>query len=412
MKKFQWSVLGIGALWIAVGNNGVAQDALQATRNRQEYIRSRARSRETAPLPAHLGPVQFALAGGLRMAYDSNVFLEENNTRDDFYISPNLSLDAHWPIDPLSGVNFTTRVGYQKYVQYDQKDQFRIPTSNLSWYRTWRNFRVGVHDHFRLIEDPAEDTAAANTAKFGGFENTAGLALTTFNDSMNATAGYDHFEYIATAGAAERRARSAEYLFARAGYIFQPWIQAGPEFSAGFTDYDRNFLSDSDNYSIGAYAEIQVTEKLRVDPHAGWTYYDFGPSLVQPVASTHDSFFGDVSVIHDYNRYFSQSLSGGYRNQLGSEANLEETLFAAYALRFRLNPRINMGLGAGVTQSSESQSRQTDDFQTYRIGPSFQFRLTSHLSTGLAYQYYQRKSDANIRNYSRSIVSLNLTGNF
>lgn len=394
-----------------------AQDALRATLEGQSFARDREVSRTVDPLGLKLGPVTYSVTTYVDLTYDSNVFLDDSNTQDDFVVAPGATLDAYWPIDGLSALNVSLAVSYLKYFDYNDKDQLSIPLSAISYRRVWQDFRLDIHDRFLYSENPANDGSARGIAKFGGFENTAGIQGVWMPlDAFSWALGYDHYNYISTTSASEHRERGAEYLHTRAEYAFLPYVKAGPEASAGFTRYDRNTLSDNESYSLGAFLDVKITSTLTLEPHAGYAYYSFDSSDTLATASSRDTWYANLLMAHTLNRQLSQTLEGGLINELGSDANLDKTLYAAYAIRYRFNSRVDSALAAGIYDVSEEEGSLAtagdSSYLRYSASPSVRVRLSNHAYIGASYRFIRRDSDLPNNDYDVHQATLRLSYQF
>src|SRR5260370_18907343 len=86
-----------------VATTGVyAQDAVRPSLAGQQASDARQEDVSRIPYNLLLGPVRFRVGASVSAEYNDNVNYAETNTQDDFIITPNLSLDAIWPITQLN----------------------------------------------------------------------------------------------------------------------------------------------------------------------------------------------------------------------------------------------------------------------------------------------------------------------
>lgn len=388
------------------------QDALQSLVRAESFNRARTQSRAEEPLRLRLGPVDLNFNTFVGLTYDDNVFLSENDARDDWYIRAGIGMDAFWPISDHSTLNATWGGSYEKYFQYSDKDRLSLTQSSISYDYFEDHFDLNVHDRFSLSQEPGDNGSVNNVAKFGGFENSAGVQTSWNYDLAGWMIGYDHYNFISTTAASDRLQRTAEYLVARSTLNLYPFLRAGPEFSTGFTRYDQPILSDNENYSIGGFVDTEITAKLHLEARGGYSYYTFDPSASLPLATNHNSWYLTGSLAHHYNSRISQSLDGGYVNELGTNSNLKERLYGAYHVGMTFNARVSGGVSLHAEKIKEGLGMEEEEYLRYGVTPQVVVNLSHNASLQLAYSFLYKNSDLPNRSYKRNQVSLQAAYHF
>ena len=80
-----------------------------------------------------------------------------------------------------------------------------------------KDFLFDFHDRFSFYEDPSTEAALANTATYGGLQNTAGLAATWDLEKLVLTLGYDHQNSIPSSEQFSYANHASELPLVRAG---------------------------------------------------------------------------------------------------------------------------------------------------------------------------------------------------
>src|SRR6266404_5388509 len=95
-----------------------AQDAVRPSLAGQESSEGRQEDVSRIPYNLLLGPVRFRVGATVGAEYNDNVNYAEVNTQDDFIITPNLTLDAIWPITQLNTLRLDLGIGYSFYLDH------------------------------------------------------------------------------------------------------------------------------------------------------------------------------------------------------------------------------------------------------------------------------------------------------
>src|SRR5229473_989403 len=157
-----------------------AQDAVRTSLAGQAASDARQEDVSRIPYNLLLGPVRFRVGASVSAEYNDNVNYAETNTQDDFIITPNLSLDAIWPITQLNTLRLDLGIGYSFYLDHSQYNTDSIliaPKSQIAFDIFVSDFRINIHDRMQLQQDPIQEGALSNVAKYGRFENTAGISV-------------------------------------------------------------------------------------------------------------------------------------------------------------------------------------------------------------------------------------------
>src|SRR5207244_2470700 len=135
--QFRKSITLLFALSTLIASADIyAQDAIRPSLAGQQASDARQEDVSRIPYNLLLGPVRFRVGASVTAEYNDNVTYAENNTQDDFIITPNLSLDAIWPVTQLNTLRLDLGVGYSFYLDHSQYDTDTIliaPKSQISF---------------------------------------------------------------------------------------------------------------------------------------------------------------------------------------------------------------------------------------------------------------------------------------
>src|SRR5438309_2685713 len=260
-----------------------AQDAVRPSLAGQEASDARQEDVSRIPYNLLLGPVRLRVGASVEAEYNDNITYAEVNTKDDFIITPNLTIDAIWPVTQLNTLRLDLGVGYAFYLDHSNYDTNGIliaPKSQIAFDIFVSDFRINIHDRLQLQQDPIQEGALSNVAKYGRFENTAGISVLWDLNKLLFQVGYDHYNFVSTTSAFDYLDRNSEIVQGSAAFIVTPTITIGAEGNAVFTRYDQTGLNNNEDYSAGGFVEAKLTNNLRVRAAAGYQWIDFDHNFV------------------------------------------------------------------------------------------------------------------------------------
>src|ERR1700682_4247689 len=273
-----------------------SQDAVRPSLAGQATAEARRQDVDRLPYNLELGPVKFRLSATVGAEYNDNINLSDDSsafvrplgggprvfvtsrTQDDVIIRPPGNIDAFWPVTQLNTLRLDLGLGYAFYIDHSNADTNAIlisPGSQLAFDIFVGDFRINFHDRPSLQQDPIAELALSNVVDYGRFENTAGVSLLWDLNKILLTLGYDHYTYISTTSTFDYLDRNAEELSGNVDFAVSSTTNVGLESYAVFNYYDQNVLNDSIDYAIGAFAETQLTNYLKVRVAGGYQWISF-----------------------------------------------------------------------------------------------------------------------------------------
>ena len=433
--QFRKSITLLFALSMLLAIAGVyAQDAVRPSLAGQAASDARQQDVSRIPYNLLLGPVRFRVGASVSAEYNDNVTYAENNTQDDFIITPNLSLDMIWPITQLNTLRLDLGVGYSFYLDHSQYDTDTIliaPKSQIAFDIFVADFRINIHDRMQLQQDPIQEGALSNVVDYGRFENTGGISVLWDLNKLLFQVGYDHYNFVSTTSAFDYLDRNSEIVNGSAAFIVTPTITIGAEGNAVFTRYDQMVLNDNEAYSVGAFIETELTNNLKVRAAGGYQWIDFdhnfvtvpfGPLiLIVPDNKNSEDYYVNGLIGHRINATISQTLSAGHENQLGINSNYITLNYVRHTLSWNLIRNTLLSTEFFFEDAKESggfagfgggQLGTPEHFQ--RIGGAITvgYQLTPHVTLGARYQGTSKDSNLLLRDYNQNRISIDGTYSF
>jgi len=419
------------------------QDAVRPSLAGQEASEARQEDVSRIPYNLLLGPVRFRVGASVGFEYNDNVNYAEVGEQDDFIITPNLTLDAIWPLTQLNTLRFDIGIGYSFYLdhsQYDTDSVLIAPKSQLAFDIFVGDFRINIHDRFQLQQDPIQQGALSNVADYGRFENTAGISILWDLNKVLLQVGYDHYNYISTTNSFDYLDHNSDIVYGSVAYIVNPTMTVGVEGNAVFSRYDNGnqngVLNDNEEYSVGGFMEVAVTNNLKVrvaggyqqmDFDNGFVLFPFGPFGLVPFPDHNklEDYYVNGLIGHRINAQLSQTLSAGHENQLGIQSNYITLNYIRHTLTWNLIRNVLLSTEFFYEEGEESggplnatlftvlTGQQTGETFN-RIGGAITlgYQLTPHVTLGLRYQGTSKDSNVFLRDYNQNRISLDGTYSF
>ena len=381
------------------------------------------------------GPVLLNFTGSMEADYVDNIGLTNQNAKSDFILTPTVGIEAQWPVTQVNSLSLSTSIGYTKYLFHPQFDTSNVvisPDSAFSFDIYTGDFKINLHDAFSYQQDPVDDAALSNIVNFDRFENIAGLSVLWDLNKVILKLNYDHINFISTGlqtytgndlpdpGAldynADQVSASAE-LHVSSTFIF------GLEAAASQREYD-DFSGDYDQLSAGPYLKVQLTDHIKAEVSGGYQYIDSPRNNFDPLTElglygpgygngAQSSYYFNLTLDHEVNKYFLQRLSLGHELELGLLAEESEVAYINYSASWHVNSHLNLSLTVGYQDVDENGGLiGASSFDLFSVGAQANFPVTKSLSGALIYQFTDKDADDDQESYTQNRVGLLLTYHF
>ena len=430
-----------------------AQDAVRPSLAGQEASDAREQDVSRIPYNLLLGPVRFRVGATVGVEYNDNINYADDgtavipnpispgfitirsNSQDDVIVTPNLTLDAIWPVTQLNTLRLDLGIGYAFYLDHSKNDTDYIlvaPKSQIAFDIFVSDFRINIHDRMLLQQDPIQEGALSNVVNYGRFENTAGLSVLWDLNKLLLQVGYDHYNFVSTTNRFDYLNRNSEIVQGSAAFIVNPTITVGAEGNAVFTRYDQSVLSDNKDYSVGGFVEVALTNNLKVRAAGGYQWIDFDHNFVNfrfgpfvfavPDQKDLQDYYVNGLIGHRINAQLSQTVSAGHENQLGINSNYITLNYVRHTLTWNLIRNTLLSTEFFFEDAEESGGfagvfspvplGTGEHF--HRIGGAITlgYQLTPHVTLGVRYQGTSKDSNLLLRDYNQNRISVDGTYSF
>ncbi len=397
-----------------------SQDVVRPSLAGEAAAEARRQDIEHIPYNLLMGPIRFRVSATLGVEYNDNINLAEVNTQEDVIIRPQVNVNAIWPVTQLNTLRLDLGLGYAFYIDHSNADTNGVlisPGSQLAFDIFIGDFRINFHERPSLQQDPIAELALSNVVDYGRFQNTVGVSVLWDLNKAVVTLGYDHYTYISTTSRFNYLDRNAEELSGNVDFAVSSTTNVGLESYAVFNYYDQNVLNDSTDYAIGAFAETQLTNYLKVRVAGGYQWISFNNGGVVSTGPFHDSgklsdYYANILISHRINPAIVQSLSAGHESQLGVNSNYITLNYIRHTVSWNIIRNTLLSTEFFYEDADESGGFIREHLHRFGGAIAVGYQLTPHITLGLRYQYTQKDSNVPLRDYTQNRVSLDGTYSF
>lgn len=409
--------LGLILVFIGVTfGKASAQEALQNSIAGQSNAESRAKQLQSQDYTFKYGDFQTLLSATANASWNDNVTLSKSDVLDDYILTPSLRVTSSYPFTQNNVLFLDISIGYSRYLKHPKFSTFDLNSSSgtgLSFDIGIKDVTLNVHDWVRYVQDAAQSATVANTANYGTFENTAGLAATWNLNQVTLSAGYDHQNVIATSAEFNDVSHASELFFARSGFQVHPQVTLGLESTATLTTYDKNVLNNNDAYTAGAYAEFHPDSAMKVTARGGYSTYQFQQSSTSIRTSSQNSYYASLSIFHRPVDWLEYSLNAGHEVRLGTQSDLTEDWYVRPNINWKFIKGLDFNTAFFYEHGKQGygnvSGNLTENYDWYGGVFSVKHDLTRRFSIGMNYRLTMRSSDIPNNEYTQNLVGVFLT---
>ena len=365
-----------------------------------------------------LGPVNVDASAGLDLEVNDNIGLSENNREGDMIFRPRLNLNSSWQVSRLNTIRLGLGLSYAKYLNNSKLDTQALlldPGTQLGFdIYVGEHLRLNVHDRIQITQNPIEETSLSNVQRFARLQNSSGVTAFIRYPDWDFVVGYDHFIYSTLSSEFNFLDRTEEQFFASARRRVSDALGVGVEGSAALINYKETLSSDATSWTVGAFADATLSQYTKLRLGGGYQNLAFDGNGTNRDLSNFSGWYANLSLAQRLSQYVSHTVSVGREARLGLGVNFTDYVFARYSANWRMNDIMTWGFDAFVEDARDSGAAALFAEKAFRWGggTSLTFRVSSHTSLGLRYNYVNKDSDLPLRSYIQNAGTLSLSYQF
>ncbi len=354
----------------------------------------------------HLGRLQINPYLKFKVEYNSNIYLQQNNEKDDFitYFTPGFNLYFPWEENFIEFDYHVDLLSFSAYSDENTQRQFISLNSDLKF---GRNLTLNFEEKFEKTDEPATSEL---TERQDRTRNLAKVSLAWEGDKLGLEGGFtsiqDDYKNL-------DELDRYENIFSLTGfYRFLPKTQGLVEYKYGDITYDKETGSHANaeynQLSLGIKGNI--TSKLTGLIKGGYQWRDYSRNK--------KDFDGGVvysSLIHQLNPRTQTSLfvERGVNESTFSGNNYYEYNQVGLEFQKKLGYKQKLTLNLSYERDDfpvkVSGQERKDDLWSFKAG--WDYSIRKWISLGVSYRYRNRDSSIYGYDYTDNIVafSTNLT---
>jgi hypothetical protein len=364
------------------------------------------------------GPVNVDASVQVDLELNDNIGLSETNKEGDMIFRPRLNLNTEWKVTRLNTIRLGLGVSYAKYLNNSKLDTQALlldPGTQLGFdIYVGEHLRLNIHDRIQITQNPIEESSLSNVQRFARLQNSAGVTAFIRYPDWDFVVGYDHFNYNTIDSQFSFLDRTEEQFFASARHRVSDALGVGVEGSAAIVKYTDNVNNDATTWTVGAFADATVSQYTKLRLSAGYQDMSFDGNGTSVDRSNFGGWYANLSAAQRISQYLSHSLTVGREARLGLSVNYTDYVFARYAATWRMNDIMTWTLDAFVEDARDSGGAAAFAEKAFRVGggAGVAFKLSSHTTLGLRYNYVNKDSDLADRSYIQNAGALSINYQF
>lgn len=364
-----------------------------------------------------LGPTAWNFGTGLGLEYNSNVYYTEADPKGDLIFRPQVNTRMLWPVSDQNSINLTLGGGYSAYTSNPRLDRaFITPDSELSFDLYVGEFWINLHDRFSITEDTYQDPTVVGSGNYSQLQNALGVGTTWDLNKAVVRAGYDHVNYDSLSGGAGQGSGgqpsgSSEVFSSSAGFAVRPGMLLGLEVGDSLINYStattNTPYSNANQWNVGGFYDAPLSGFIHIAAHAGYSVYSPAGGGRTIAGGDFSGIYAQLDVTHRVNQYVSYTLSGGRTVSVAFSGGTIDRYYANWQANWAIMRKVTLGTSFTYEEGSQLFAG-AETYSQYGPGITLSRPITAKLTSSLGYQLYWRDSNLANRNYTLSVVSLNL----
>lgn len=366
-----------------------------------------------------LGPVHFGVAAGFGIEFNDNINLAPSNQKlSDIILRPSVTIDSTYAFSELNTLRFSLGASYAAYMEHSNYDTNGIlisPNSILAFTMHVGPVAITLRDRFSYQEDPFDEPVLSGVAIYRRLENQVGVqADWAINEQWALTGGYDHYNLWTFDSEFNQLQHSVDTFYVRPSYNIAPAVKVGVDASASIVTFDENIQNNGDNYMVGPFVDIGLTQNTHIYAEGGYQIFKFDHTGLIDDNSNANTWYARVDIANRLSEAFSQRLSFSKSAEVGFGSNFYDLYHVEYAVDWKLTENLSLDPSLFyehyTTSAPEGEIGEVAD----RFGASIGLRyiLTPSITLGLDYRYIYKDSNLPDLDYRQNLVLLSVYYNF
>lgn len=389
----------------------LCQDALQTLNGDRQAQANQPQMSQLNDYNLKTGPINLRFQAALKTEFNDNVNYTETNRQADFIFRPAANVRAFWPITEDNSLFFRTGIGYSVYAKNSGLDQLYLnPDSNLSFQMYVGDVALNFHDRVSLIQELTQAPTVSGTGNFMEINNIVGADADWHLSKLILTFGYDHVLAVFPSSGYESSSHNSDFLNVQTA-ITNDTVAAGLQLGGGLTYYDQNLFSNNTQVNAGPFYKVHLTDYIFLEASVGCAGYFFSSRGGSNNVSNVLGYYANLTLSHQLNAWFNQSLSGGRQLEESVDVDLLDLYYLNYLAKLQLIRNFPISLGLSY-QHGIDHGGIGETFDLYGARLLVEHQFTQKLTGSIEYRYWNRNSSLLGHGYFQNQLALQFTYSF
>jgi hypothetical protein len=381
---------------------------------------------QSNPVPASrynikLGPVKMLMNASMSTSYNSNINVSDQNPMGSLVFSPRIGMGVYWPITKANRLRFNLEFGYDYYTadpSYGGQTLLISPETEFFFNIMVGDVKITLFDRPSITNNPVDNPSLSDAVNYTIFNNTAGLSLVWDLNDVQLGAGFSNFINYAINDDFNYLNRISNQVFLNGSFLVLPYLRLGLEGSATASNYlegssdGPNSLNNSLDYTLGAFAQGNLSRYVEFTAGTGWQMTDFNESNNPLNTGNYSKPYFYLNVDHTLNRYFSHRISSGFEGVPSSESNWLALFYTRYSFGWMVLQDWSLGGSAFFETGTESSGPNSEDFNRVGGNLAVSRQLGKHLTLSIYYGVTAKESTVFSYAYNQQIFGANFSYDF
>jgi hypothetical protein len=358
------------------------------------------------------GPVYLQFQGEMGIEFNDNVNYTESDHRADVILRPVLNTDLLWPLTERNSFSFYSGLGYVYYLRTSTLDHpYVSPNSKVAFRIYAGDFVWELHDRFSAQDNVLQTPSLSGTGNYFQIENIAGVDATWDLYKLILSLGFDYDTVSVLSGPFTSFTHNSDLLKQRTTFLVNSTDRTGLELEGGLTAYDQSHLENNTEFAVGPFYETKFSPHLRARLCGGFAAHFFTPTSFSAIRDF-DSYYFDLSLSHELNKWFSHWLSAGRRIEGGTpNASLYVHDYLYYQANFYAVKDMRFGLHVSFDHG-DTEGGLDEVFDRYGAGIFLSRSLNHDLTANITYEFWRKNSDLSDYGYVQNRLIFDATYKF
>ena len=386
---------------LQTGITGPATVSSQADRERDRLIARAERQASLQHYNIKIGPIPFRFGAGIDIQATDNVNISDRNKQSDLIVIPHFDIYGALQITSHNTLSIQFSLGY--LWDMNREDQSRALTNaslgldsdaGISFDMKIGNFRINIHERPSIPRQQFDLITQRAPVQYAQFINVAGVSVFwDMNSRISTSFRYDHFNSISLKSDVESLDQASEQFGTSVDVRVNDSLSLGVETNGSIVKYDREFLNDATNYSVGISASLKASKAISIRASFGYQVGRFGSSGETGDLSNLNDWYASIDINHRINSYLTQFIAIGRESQLGTASNSTQVTYFRHRLSLAIFQNAGLGTNFSIESANESGGQFAQEIRLYQLGIFSYLSLSQKMTLSLQYRYVKRDSD-------------------